>query len=67
MKLSKKDIKTLVSCGRLSGMPKGTYVAGYVDYDEWYYPIRNLDALCHTGIECELVALGDTDFYLRFI
>ena len=72
MKLSKKDIKILVSCGRLAGMPKGTYVAGFDDYDGRYYPIYALDAFYYTGVDCELYthlthALGGIEFYLRFI
>ena len=72
MKLTKKDIKTLVSCGRLGGMPKGTYVAGFDDIDGRYYPIYALDAFFCAGRECELythlaTALGGVEFRLRFI
>ena len=72
MKLTKKDIKTLVSCGRLGGMPKGTYVAGFDDIDGRYYPIYELDAFYYTGRECELythltTSMGGIEFRLRFI
>ena len=72
MKLTKKDIKTLVSCGRLAAMPKGTYVAGFEDIDGRYYPIYALDAFFYAGRDCELythltTALGGVEFQLRFI
>ena len=71
MKLTKKDIKTLVSCGRIAGMPKGTYVAGFFDCDGQYYPIYTLDSFFYVGVDCELYthltkSLDGTVFYLRF-
>ena len=71
MKLTKKDIDSLIRTGRIAGMPKGTFVAGFVDYDGKYFPIYTLDAVFYTGVDCELYthlthALGGTVFYLRF-
>lgn len=71
MKLTEKDIKTLVSYGRIAGMPKGTFVAGYYEADGRYYPIYKLDAFFHRGVDCEMYthltqALGGVVFYLRF-
>ena len=71
MKLTQKDINSLVSCRRLPGMPKGTYVAGFVDYDGLYRPIYTLDAFFYAGIHCELYTYlththDGTEFYLRF-
>ena len=70
MKLTREDILSLVETGRINGMPKGTYVAGFVDYDGRYYPIYALDAF-YAGVDCEMYthlshALGGTVFYLRF-
>ena len=72
MKLTKKDIDSLVRTGRISGMPTGTYVAGFDDCAGGYYPIYALDAFLVDGRECELytnlaTALGGVEFYLRFI
>ena len=72
MKLSKKDIMMLNKTGRLGGMPKGTYVAGFEDIDGRYFPIYELDAFFYAGRECELythlaTALGGVEFRLRFI
>lgn len=71
MKLSEKDIMQLRRTGRIAGMPKDTYVAGYYDVDGRYYPIYKLDAFFHAGFDCEMYthltqALGGTVFYLRF-
>lgn len=72
MKLSKEDIISLVNSGRLDGMPKDTFVAGFDDLDGKYYPIDALDAFYYEGHDCELYtylthALGGVEFYLRFI
>ena len=71
MKLNEKDIDSLVKTGRIAGMPKDTYVAGFYDYDGRYRPIYELDAFFHAGVDCELYthlthALGAIVFYLRF-
>ena len=71
MKLTKKDITSLVETGRMAGMPKGMYVAGFHDCEGRYYPIYTLDSFFYVGVDCELYthlthALGGTVFYLRF-
>ena len=71
MQLSKKDIKTLVSCGRFADMPDGMYITGFDDYDGRHYPIYVLDAYYYAGRDCELYThlwrtLGGIECYLRF-
>ena len=71
MKLSKEDIKSLIDTGRIAGMPKGTYIPWFIDYDGRYRLIDVLDADLYSGIDCELcTSLTRTPmgvaFYLRF-
>ena len=72
MRLGKKDIDSLISAGRVAGMHKDSFVAGFVDsYDGRYYPIDALDASFYADRDCELYthlakARGGIECYLRF-
>ena len=72
MKLTKKDIQSILETGRFDGMPKGAFIEGFDDTDGGdYYPVTELGDF-YAGKDCELYTynaqcLGGIAYYIKFI